>query len=87
MLQGRLPNLLTSDDMATEHKVRPIGSTFRYDGRKYHIIGHCYDEDKDGKKLIYIVKFFGKYKQWWHYEVMTSEEFDWHIKDGVLKAK
>lgn len=72
-----------------EHDVRPIGATFHYQKRKYHIVGHCeYYDPKTGYKIfIYIVKYYGIHKQWWHYEAMTAEAFNIYLKYGLIKEK
>lgn len=67
------------------HKVRPVGTTFRYQGRKYHVIGHIQDTEKD--MFVYVVRFYGKYKQWWHYEAITAQEYDDLFKIGSLREE
>lgn len=69
------------------HDIRPIGHTFHRRGYKYHIIGHCYDENRNDKMFIYMTKYYGKHKQWWHYEAITAEEYDLDIKFGIIKEK
>ena len=44
----------------------------RYRDRLYHIVLTFED---NGKKY-YVVKFYGKYKQWWHYEVWSDLEME-----------
>lgn len=44
--------------------------TFRYNDRKYHIVTSF----EDNGEIYYVVKYFGRYKQWWHYEVLSSFE-------------
>lgn len=51
--------------------------TFRYQDRKYHRV--LTFEDNGG--TFHVVKFFGKYKQWWHYEIMSDLEYKLHTKD------
>ena len=50
--------------------------TFRYQDRKYHIVLSF----EDNGKLFFVVKFYGIYKQWWHYEVITEDELKYRTK-------
>ena len=68
-----------------EHKVRPIGTTYHYNRRKYHIIGTCMDKVKAGQMLVYLVNYYGKYKQWWHYEAISAEDYDSKYNCGLIK--
>lgn len=52
------------------------GQTFRYKDRKYHLVQTI----EDNGKTFYIVKFYGKYKQWWHYEVWSDFELELILK-------
>lgn len=69
------------------HLIRPIGHVFYRNQRKYHIIGHLYDEAKNDKMFIYVAKYYGKHKQWWHYEAITAEEYDMDIEFGLIKEE
>lgn len=51
--------------------------SFRYQDRKYHRVLTF----EDNGKTYHVVKFYGKYKQWWHYEVMSDFEYKLHTKD------
>lgn len=61
-----------------------VGSTFWYEERKHHVAAVC----MDGDKLIYVLKYFGIHRRYWHYEVMEH----WRLKmkldyDIVTKIK
>lgn len=46
-------------------------SLYKYkDSSKYHIL-HV-----DKNEEIVVLKWFGKHKQWWHYEIMTFYDID-----------
>lgn len=49
-----------------------IGSTFRYEGYKHHVVAVLVD---DGTTIV-VVKYYGKRKQWWHYEVWDMFKFE-----------
>lgn len=67
------------------HDIRPIGSTFYKDKRKYHIVSYFNDSGKNGYKMFgYVVKFWVQY---WHYEAITAEDFDDYVKFGLIKEK
>ena len=55
-------------------------TTFRYQGYKYHIVLSF----EDNGERFYVVKYYGKYKQWWHYEVITENELQWRTKREEL---
>lgn len=59
-------------------KILPDGFKYRRDERLYHVVMHF----TDCGDLMYVVKFYGRYRQWWHYEV----ESDFMLKD-FLKRK
>lgn len=65
------------------HNVRPIGKTFHYQKRKYHIVGFTIDRDTDIP--VYLVRYYGKHHRWWHYEAMTAEEYDLNVEYNLLK--
>lgn len=60
------------------HDVLPLGHTFRYNGRKYHVMLWFRDEQADD--FLYVMKYYGKHEQWWHYEVWSAWEYDWKIR-------
>ena len=41
---------------------------FRWKDRKYHFV-LSFD---DNGETLYVVKYYGKYRQWWHYEVIDE---------------
>lgn len=47
----------------------PGGFTFRYQDRLYHIV--LAFQDGEDEETMYVVKYYGKHKQWWHYEVIS----------------
>lgn len=69
------------------HSIRPIGHVFYRNQRKYHIIGYLSDKTKDGKMFIYVARYYGKHKRWWHYEAITAQEYDMDIEFGLIKEK
>ena len=50
---------------------------------KYHVV-QIIDEKPDP---IIVYKYYGKYKQWWHYEIKRLYEFESYIKAGLYKLK
>lgn len=57
-----------------------IGSKYRIsdpnDNYKYHVIHN------DEKEKIIIVKYFGKHKRWWHYEIWSYLHVNIFNKNG-----
>lgn len=51
------------------------GQTFRYDGYLFHLVLSF----EDNGNTMYIVKYFGKHHQWWHYEVITHFELEYRL--------
>ena len=51
--------------------------SFRYDGYLYHVLGIFDDENV-------AVKYYGKHKQFWHYEFMDSYFLYLKYRDGLL---
>jgi len=43
----------------------PVGTKFKHNGYLKHVLA-IVDEDR------IVVKYFGKHKQWWHYEVLEA---------------
>ena len=60
------------------HELLPNGHTFRYEGRKYHVMFWFRDEHTDN--ILYVMKYYGKHKQWWHYEVWDAFLYDLRIR-------
>ena len=58
-------------------EILPDGFKYRYHDRLYHVVMHFTD---DGN-LMYIVKYFGRYKQWWHYEVESDFVLKLYLKN------
>ena len=52
------------------------GTKFRYQGYLHHVVDKCND---NGTTLI-VVKYFGKYKKWWHYDIMEADDFEERVK-------
>jgi len=52
-------------------------------GYEYHIIGIPLFQSEDDKLIIY--KYFGKHKQWWHYEIKTVRHFESWLDCGLYK--
>lgn len=50
----------------------PQGYKFYWCGTLYHIVLSFLDAGR----LRYVVKHYGKRKQWWHYEVISSVEME-----------
>ena len=50
--------------------------TFRYNDRKYHLVLSF----EDNGRMYYVVKYFGRYKQWWHYEVISWDELQYRTR-------
>ena len=49
---------------------------FRYNDYLYH---HVLTFEDNGNKM-HVVKYYGKYKQWWHYEVISDEELEYRTR-------
>ena len=48
---------------------------FYFEKRKYHVISKFEDIKGNNEGFLYVVKFFGKYEQWWHYEIWSEFDF------------
>ena len=35
----------------------------------------------DGNQIVF--KWYGKHKQWWHYQVLQIEDLEWRVKLGI----
>lgn len=56
----------------------------RRDRRKYHIVL----EFEDNGETFLVVKYFGIYKQWWHYEIWDKYDIEFHKgRDRVVKHR
>ena len=74
---GRTPAKL---DIATLEK----GTKFRYKRYLYHVLCVCEDNDT----TLIIVKYYVKYRKWWHYEIIEADRFEGLVEDGLItKAK
>lgn len=64
-----------------------IGTTFWFEERKHHVVAVC----KDGDNLIYVLKYFGIHKRWWHYEVMEhwrlELKLDYHLVKDIKRKR
>lgn len=60
------------------HEVLPNGHTFRWQGYKYHVMFSFRDEHTND--FLYVMKYYGKHKQWWHYEVWSAFDYDLRIR-------
>ena len=60
-----------------------IGTTFKRikDRRKYHVIARI----KDRGEYVIVYKFYGIYKQWWHYKVEEEWKLNYEIKWDVME--
>jgi hypothetical protein len=63
-----------------KHEILSIGHTFRYRDSKYHVIAVVDDANGNNEGILYVIKYYGKYKQWWHYEVWSAFEYDLRIR-------
>ena len=51
-------------------RLLPCGFKYRYGGYLYHVVLSF--QDSENEDTMYVVKYYGKYKQWWHYEVISA---------------
>ena len=58
-------------------------SVFYYENRKCYIVTHL--ENEKNPQIVY--KFYGKYKQWWHYEIIDSDSFKWYEEREMITKK
>lgn len=58
-----------------------VGTTFWYEERKYHVVAVVVD----GDHLIYVLKYFGIHKRWWHYEAMEHLKFKTALDCNLVK--
>lgn len=66
----------SSLDVATLKKE----TKFRYKDYLYHVVGKSEDNDT----ILIIVKYFGKYKKWWHYEIFEADSFEELVAKGLI---
>lgn len=57
-------------------KTGKIPKTFHWCGVKYHYVTSF----EDGGDTLHVVKYFGKHKQWWHYEVWSDDIFRYTLE-------
>ena len=69
-------HISASLDVATLKK----GTKFRYKRYPYHVVDKCEDNDT----ILIIVKYFGKYKKWWHYEIFEADHFEELVAKGLI---
>ena len=50
---------------------------------KYHIVLSF----EDNGDTFFVVKYYGRYKQWWHYEVWDEWTMDYNKKRGYRIVK
>lgn len=50
---------------------------------KYHLVLSF----EDNGCFFYVVKYYGRYKQWWHYEVWDELTMDFNTKHGYKIVK
>ena len=53
---------------------------FRYKRYLYHVLCVCEDNDT----TLIIVKYYVKYRKWWHYEIMKADRFEELVGDGRI---
>lgn len=51
-------------------RLLPCGFKYRHSDYLYHVVLSF--QDSDTEDIMYIVKYYGKHKQWWHYEVISA---------------
>lgn len=56
-------------------------TSFRFRDRRYHLVLSF----EDNGQQYYILKYYGRYKQWWHYEVVSDSEYEWMLDRGTNK--
>lgn len=68
--------------MKLTHKLLPIGFTFHWCRKKYHVVSVFRDNDVDD--LLYVLKRWNRYSQSWVYEVWSAWEYDWNFRKEEL---
>lgn len=63
-----------------ENTILPNG--FSYKGRdyRYYIVTHFFDDSNGSNELYYVVRYFGKRRQYWHYEVKDEDDVTYEIE-------
>lgn len=61
-------------------EVIKVGTKFKKDGYLYHVLGIF-----DGEYVA--TKFFGKHKQWWHYEFTNMYNVGYGLENGAVVIK
>jgi len=57
--------------------------TIRQGDYKYHLVLSF----EDNGNTFYVVKYYGRYKQWWHYEIWDKWTMDFNKKHGYKIVK
>lgn len=60
-----------------------VGETFYYRNYKYHVVSII--NEKPYPQIVY--KYYGKYKQWWHYEIESIFSFNDKLHVGIFSVK
>ena len=68
--------------MSMEKNFKPK-PTKRQRDYKYHVVLSFIDHDE----TYFVVKYYGIYKQWWHYEVWDSYSMELNKKSGYKIVK
>ena len=63
----------------------PNGFTFRDRDYKYHIVTHFFDDSNGEIELFYVVRYYGKRRQYWHYEIQDEDTVKYNIKKFTNK--
>ena len=56
----------------------------KLDGRRKH---HIVSIIQDGDTGIVVSKYYGIYKQWWHYEIMEIDNMQSYFECGLYSRK
>jgi len=62
------------------HEILTVGHTFKHKDRKYHVIAVLDDEKGNREGVLYVVKYYGLFEKWWHYEVWSAFDYDLRIR-------
>ena len=60
-----------------------LKKTYRPRDYKYHLVLSF----QDNGETFFVVKYYGKYKQWWHYEIWDEETFSYNKEHGYKIVK
>lgn len=58
------------------------GDKFRCDGYLYHIVLPF----EDNGEMLYVVKYYGKYRKWWHYDVFSEFKIEDYYEQVRLRG-